>query len=194
MTFSRNTKFRENDFFFAKLRNSFRFRFAKISRNEIPLKTLIPHPTRDPSPDTPSTPTPSSHINLTHIPTTPLTRPPPLRHTQPYPPILHTHPHTSHPIHPHQALPHKPVPHNHPNPMHTPNLHNLPHIAIDTPIPYTPTPKPIRHPPPPPTYPHSPHPTPFTHLAKQYFARKSLQNLAKIVVLQGKFRSSQNCE
>ncbi len=27
-------------FFFAKLRNSFRFCFAKISRNEIPLKTL----------------------------------------------------------------------------------------------------------------------------------------------------------
>jgi hypothetical protein len=41
MTFSRNTKFRENDLFFAKLRNSFRFRFAKISRNEIPLKTLV---------------------------------------------------------------------------------------------------------------------------------------------------------
>ncbi len=29
-------------FIFVKLRNSFRFRFAKISRNEIPLKTLPP--------------------------------------------------------------------------------------------------------------------------------------------------------
>ncbi len=40
-TFSRNTKnFAKMLFIFAKLRNSFRFRFAKISRNEIPLKTL----------------------------------------------------------------------------------------------------------------------------------------------------------
>jgi hypothetical protein len=28
-------------FIFAKLRNSFRFRFASVSRNEIPLKTLV---------------------------------------------------------------------------------------------------------------------------------------------------------